>query len=276
MKRHNSGTPVRPVDGRPPLLSPTFVTEMAQEVEDKALAQDAFEVKGTGLRDRLTERMQARSDAKGHNPHYRVAPLTTSTLRRVRQKIAPVIAAGRIATTARQAAVLSVLNPITRGAVAGNMVDVVAELNANIDGVLFELGDKMGDKPKFLLSQESRKILGALGLQPTVTRDKKKYRVVQVVMTNTAAGQQIQAVIVFRDNLFEGCVSHRINDHRSVVFMYPKFDRPTFFAHFLGRRVLPRLFNMESRGSSGCRHYSSVHCLLLGFASSRPIVFILT
>jgi hypothetical protein len=243
MKRHKTGTPLRPADGRPPLVSPTFISEMTKEVHDRALAQNAYESKGPGLQDMLTEKRPERSDAKGHNPHFRVAPLTPSTLRRVRKQIAPVLAAGRIATTARQAAVLSVLNPITRGAVAGNMVDVRPELNVNIDGVLFELGDKMGDKPKVLLSQESRKILGSLGLQPTVTRDKQKYRVIQVVMTNSAAGEQIQAVIVFRDNLFEGCVSHRITDSLSVVFMNPKFDRPKFFAHYLGKRVLPRLFS---------------------------------
>ena len=243
MKRHKANQPLRPHDGRPPLLSPTFLAEMAEEVEQRVLQQNGFEAKGNDLKDRLTAKMQERSDGRGHNPHFRVQPLKESTYKRVRKRIAPVIGAGRIATTARQAAVLSVLNPITRGAVAGNMAHVLPALNANIDAVLFELGDKMDEKPKVLMSQASRKILGGLGLQPTVTRKKSKYRVVQVVMTNTAAGEQIQAVIVFRDTIFEGCVSHRIDDGLSIVLMHPNFNRPKFFAHFLGRRVLPCLFH---------------------------------
>ena len=99
MKRHKAGQPLRPHDGRPPVLSPTFIAEMTQEVEDRALAQNAFEAKGNGLQDRLTAKMQERSDGRGHNPHFRVQPLKESTYRRVRRQIAPVIGAGRIATT---------------------------------------------------------------------------------------------------------------------------------------------------------------------------------
>ena len=224
------------------MVSPTFIAEMAAEVKQRDLQQNCFAAKGSDLKNRVTAKMRERSDSRGFNPHFRVPPLTPSTLKRVKQQVAPAIATARIATSARQAAVLSVLNPITRGAVAGNMTQVLPALNANIDAVLFELGDKMGDKPKVLMSPESRKILGGLGLQPTITRKKHKYRVVQVVMTNTAAGEQIQAVIVFRDTIFEGCVSHRINDGLSIVLMHPQFNRPKFFAHFLGRRVLPCLF----------------------------------
>ena len=75
MKRHKANQPLRPHDGRPPLLSPTFLADMAEEVEQRVLQQNGFEAKGNDLKDRLTAKMQERSDGRGHNPHFRVQPL---------------------------------------------------------------------------------------------------------------------------------------------------------------------------------------------------------
>ena len=240
LDRAKQGKPISPQPGRPRVLQPDAIADLkARVVElDRQLSSLTYR----GLVELIdTKRVEVLSE-QNKNPNVVLHPVSRSTLHNIRKQIAPdIFTSASVKNPTRIRALVEIQNAITCAAVAAQFRDVPPETFLSTDAVGVRLGDRMDDKPVVYLAAGSRDFLLARNLLPATSKKSEQFRVVNCMITHSAAGQIVHCAILIKDETITEGQVHSISETLSVWLLPVSYDRSEFFSEYMSKYVIPEL-----------------------------------
>ena len=163
------------------------------------------------------------------------------TIRKAVKAVAPVGAEVTMSSDARAAALADLKNPIAFAAVLKHVQDIDSKLLFSTDGVHLVLGDKIGEKVKVNMAQNSKDWFRSHGFSASSGRRKKQCRILPLIITHSADAEVTTVACIVKDEAFRGqkVAAYPINSKLSVWLVPPGYDTQRFFDCYTRKFLFP-------------------------------------